>query len=354
VASTASSPTFHITTGAVPKTATLYWICQVAGWSTFLAYVLVGYFFGAPHHQAGDIVSIIVFCTIVPILMTHGLRSWMYRHHWAELREWRRKVRQFPAAVVLAVIVTLAVGLANGLAHGRVWIPIDGMFWMLLAYWWAFGFWIWFYELAHQRRRRDQLELIARDAQLRALRGQLNPHFLFNSLNSLRSLIPENPERAASMVTGLAEILRYSLTADRKDTVSFAEEMSIIDEYVAVERARFDERLRVEQMIDPRALSVAVPPMLVQTLVENAVKHGISNLPQGGVVRVEARLRDERLEVVVSNSGRLRPAPDGTGFGLANAVKRLQLMYGNRASLVVKEDGDRTVAELVLPFQPAV
>jgi len=353
VASTASSsPTFHIRTRTVPKTTTLYWICQVGGWSAYLAYVLLGYFIWAPQHQVGDTLSIVVFCTIVPILMTHGLRRWMFRHHWAELPEWRRKVRQFPAAVVLAVIITLAVGLANGLAHGRIWIPIDGMFWMLLAYWWAFGLWIWFYELAHQRRRRNELELIARDAQLRALRAQLNPHFLFNSLNSVRSLITENPQRAASMVTGLSEILRYSLASGRQDTVPLADELSVIEEYLSVERVRFEERLRVERTIDPRALTVPVPPMIVQTLVENAVKHGIAASADGGLVCIDARVRDGLLDVVVSNSGPFKPSVDGEGYGLQNATERLKLLYGGRASLAIEADGDRTVASLTLPVEP--
>ncbi len=344
----------QIARGRVPKAAGLYWTCQAVGWSGYLAYVLVGYIVFAKDHQVGDIVSIVVFCTVVPILMTHGLRRWMYLHRWEELGEWRRKARQFPAAIVLAVIVTVAVGVANGLAHGRVWIPTDGMFWMLLAYWWAFGLWIWFYELAHQRRRRNELELIARDAQLRALRAQLNPHFLFNSLNSVRSLIAENPARAASMVTGLSEILRYSLASGRQDSVPLADELRVIDEYLNVERVRFEARLRVEQTIDPQALLLSVPPMILQTLVENAVKHGIAASPDGGLVRIDAAVRDSTLDIVVSNSGRFKPPVDGEGFGLQNATERLRLLYGGRASLMIAADGDRTIASLTLPVGLAV
>jgi len=358
VASTANSRTFHVRTKSrtVPKTTTLYWVCQAAGWSGFLAYVLVGYLVFAKNHQVGDVIAIVLTCTLVPILMTHGLRRWMYVHCWQELREWRRKVRQFSAAVVLAVTITSAFGFWNGVTHGRIWMPTVGMGWMLLAYWWAFGCWIWFYELAHQRRRRNELELIARDAQLRALRGQLNPHFLFNSLNSLRSLIAENPDRAASMVTGLSEILRFSLSADRKNTVLLAEELSVIDEYIAVERARFEDRLRVEKAIDPRALSVPVPPMIVQTLVENAVKHGVATLPRGGVVRLEAGLQDRTLRVVVTNTGRFEPSSDERGFGLHNAAERLRLMYHGLASLAIDgrttDSGEQhTVATLMLPVE---
>lgn len=344
-----------LSTRAVPKTTSLYWICQAAGWSAYLAYVLVGYFIWAPQHQTGDVISIVLFCTVIPVLMTHAVRRWMYLRHWSELSEWGRKGRMAAAAVLLAAAVTAAVGVANGLAHGRVWIPTEGMGWMFLAYWWAFGLWFWFYSVAHERRRRDELALIARDSQLRALRGQLNPHFLFNSLNSLRALIMENPDRAASMVTGLSEILRYSLASDRQATVSLAEELGVIDDYVDVERVRFEERLRIERSVDPRALDTQVPPMILQTLVENAVKHGISMVPGGGVVGLDAQLRDGRLKVVVSNTGKFTPSADNSGFGLQNAAERLRLLYGDRASLTITEElrgeSESTVATLILPAE---
>jgi two-component sensor histidine kinase len=339
----------------IPRASAIYWVCQAAGWGAYLTYVLGGYFIFAPTHNAADVVSIVVFCIVPPILMTHGLRAWMYVHGWSQRSEWRRKARQFGAAIVFAVTVTIAVGVVNGVAHGRVWIPTPGMWWMLLAYALAFGGWLWIYEMAHARRRREALERLARDAQLRALRAQLNPHFLFNSLNSVRSLIAEDPTRAASMVTGLSELLRYSLTSDRKDIVPLADELGVIDEYVNVERVRFEERLRVEQTIDPHALQAQVPPMIVQTLVENAVKHGVSMLPQGGLVRLDVRVRDDRLEIVVRNTGRFNPAIDGGGFGLQNATERLRLLYGDRASLTVREEsnakGEHTVAELLLPLE---
>jgi hypothetical protein len=334
-----------------------YWICQAAGWGAYLTYVLVGYFVFAPRHQASDVISITFFCTIPPILLTHGLRAWMYAHGWSRMTEWRRRARQAAAALAFALAITAAVGVANGVGHGRVWIATEGMAWMLLAYFLAFGSWLWIYEMVHERRRRGELERLARDAQLRALRAQMNPHFLFNSLNSVRSLIAENPGRAASMVTGLSDILRYSLASDRTETVPFSDELGVIDEYLAVERVRFEDRLRVDQTIEPRALPLPVPPMIVQTLVENAVKHGVSATPRGGLVRLDARVRDNRLEVVVRNTGRFTPAPDGGGFGLKNAAERLQLLYGGRASLTVAEEsgaaGEETVATLVLPVEVA-
>jgi hypothetical protein len=342
-------------TRRVPKASGLYWICQAAGWSGFLTYVLGGYWIFSPCHELAAIVSIVFFCTVVPIALTHATRSWMHRHHWMQLSGLRRRVQMVVTAFALAVTTSVAVGVVNGLPQGRLFIPTTGFWWMVLAYDMAFGAWMAFYSTVQVHRQREEFERVARDAQLRALRAQLNPHFLFNSLNSVRSLITENPQRAASMVTGLSEILRYSLTSDRKDTVSLAEELGVIDEYVSVERVRYEDRLRVEQSVDPRALDTQVPPMILQTLVENAVKHGISMLPGGGVVRLDARVRDGRLEVVVTNTGKFKPAVDNGGFGLLNAAERLRLLYGNRASLTIKEESrdeaECTVAELVLPAE---
>jgi LytS/YehU family sensor histidine kinase len=153
------------------------------------------------------------------------------------------------------------------------------------------------------------------------------------------------------MVTGLADILRYSLASDRNDTVTLAEELDAVDEYLNLERVRFEERLHVERAVEPSALQARIPPMLVQTLVENAVKHGIAGLKAGGVIRLDARVRADRLEVAVRNSGRFLPPTPDSGHGLRNASERLALLYGGAASLrVAGTDGDETVASLTLPL----
>jgi two-component sensor histidine kinase len=334
----------------VPKTTAWYWICQAAGWSGFLTYVLVGYYFNASEHKASEVVGIVVLSIVVPILMTHGLRYLMYVRGWAQLKEWRRKVRQFTAAPILALVCTLGVGVAAGVPEGQ-WVRSVGAWWTFVAYDCAFGGWLWAYERAHAHRSRRELELVAREAQLRALRAQLNPHFLFNSLNSVRSLITENPQQAATMVTGLADILRYSLASDRHDTVPLADEIAIVDEYVGLERTRLEDRLRVERVIDPAALTARVPAMLVQTLVENAVKHGIAPSPRGGLVRLEARVADGRVEITVTNPGRLDSVAGDAGYGLRNARERLRLLYGELASLTLRDDGNQTTAAVTLPME---
>jgi hypothetical protein len=336
----------------VPKPGGLYWICQAAGWGAYLAYLLVLNLMFVNPRQPGDLISIVFFFVVFPVPITHALRAWMYTRGWAQLSPWRRKAQEVAAAALCAAGATMVIGLANGLVHGRPWIPVINLWWMFVGWDIGFGFWLWIYDRVHEWRRMVQLQGVARDAQLRLLRAQVNPHFLFNSLNSVRSLISEDPQRAASMITGLSEVLRYSLASDRHDTVPLAEELDVIDEYVGVERVRFEARLQFERAIEPAALAARVPPMLVQTLVENAVKHGIAELPQGGLVRLEARVREGEVKIVVANSGRFKPPRDDSGHGLRNARERLRLLYGDRASLTVRDDGENTTATLWLPLEP--
>jgi two-component sensor histidine kinase len=340
-----------------PRSSRGYWICQIAGWGSFAIYVLASYLWAVgPARRLTDAASILFFNVVVCPLVMHMVRSGMYSRGWIQLPLRRLVARLIPVVPALAGFLTALVDVSalvlNG-GHGLSWPSLAGVF---FGFCWAFAGWFLIYFTVHARRRHDALRLelavTSRDAQLQSLRAQLNPHFLFNCLNSLRSLIVEDPARAASMVTGLAEILRYSLASDRMDTVRFAEELDVIDEYVDLERIRFEERLRVERDVERSALDARIPPMLVQTLVENAVKHGISELPQGGVVRLEARTSGGRLEIRVTNTGRLKTSADATGYGLRNAAERLRLLYGDTASLTLRDNDGTTVAALSLPLEP--
>jgi LytS/YehU family sensor histidine kinase len=134
--------------------------------------------------------------------------------------------------------------------------------------------------------------------------------------------------------------------------VSLAEELAIVDEYVSLERVRFEDRLRFERALDPGALDARVPAMLVQTLVENAVKHGVADLPQGGVVRVRAVVDGRKITISVSNSGTMRHTYDERGHGLRNTMARLRLLYDHHASFLLTDESGETVATVTLPFEP--
>jgi LytS/YehU family sensor histidine kinase len=195
---------------------------------------------------------------------------------------------------------------------------------------------------------RWKLQARAETARLKALKLQLNPHFFFNSLASVRSLISEAPARARKMVGRLARLLRQTLQASDKKTVPLQDELSTTQTYLELEKVRFEDRLDWTIDAGEAALQRQVPYMLVQTLVENAVKHGIGQRRAGGTIRVEASVEDEEspLRLQVVNPGELGEefgAGHGSGTGLKNARERLRLLFGEEATLTLSQSGPETV-----------
>jgi hypothetical protein len=338
-----------------PPATRTYWLCQVAGWGSVVLWVSAFYVVYDSNARWDVIASIVVIDGGVTMLITHGLRWWMYRHGWIDMRLARLLPRLVSTTLALAAGITGVIALTSRVMSGDGGYDRTAAFWTFIAFLWAFGGWLLIYATVHARRRHDArgfaLTLNARDAQLQLLRAQLNPHFLFNCLNSMRGLISENPERASAMVTSLSDLLRYSLRSDRAHTVPLAEEMEIVNEYISIERARFEERLRFESSVDPVALGVAVPPMLVQTLVENAVKHGIADRADGGVVRVRAEVSGGRMAISVTNTGLMRAPMNENGHGLRNTIERLRLLYGDEASLTLTDASGQTVASVTIPLE---
>jgi len=338
-----------------PPATRTYWLCQIAGWASFVVWVTAFYTVYEPFPRWDVIASIVVIDGGVTILITHALRRWMYRHGWIAMRLARLLPRLVATTLALAAGITGLIVLTSRLISGGGGYDGNAAFWTFAAFLWAFGGWLLIYTTVHARRRHDArafaLTLNARDAQLQLLGAQLNPHFLFNCLNSLRGLISENPDRASAMVTSLSDLLRYSLRSDRAHTVPLAEEMTIVNEYISIERARFDERLRFESSVDSAVLGVAVPPMLVQTLVENAVKHGIADRADGGVVRVRAEVSGPRMAISVTNTGLMRPPMNENGHGLRNTIERLRILYGDEASLTLTDASGQTVASVTIPLE---
>jgi LytS/YehU family sensor histidine kinase len=214
--------------------------------------------------------------------------------------------------------------------------------------------WLLYYlQFTAARRRRErqaQVELALKDAELRSLEAQLNPHFLFNCLNSIRGLVVESPAQAQDMITRLANLLRYSLHQG-SHLVPLAAEVDVVGDYLALESARLEDRLRIHLDIAPAARRTLVPAMLLQTLVENAVKHGIAPLPAGGDITIRASLEPRVAVLEVENSGHLTSTDGTDGVGLANARGRLQILFGNRATLQVRGvNGTRVLATARFPI----
>jgi len=205
-----------------------------------------------------------------------------------------------------------------------------------------------------QTRARELGELAA-TAQLAALRAQINPHFLFNSLNSIAQLIHVDPAKAEACVERLAEIFRYLLNRAEQEFVPLSEELQMTNAYLEIERARFDERLRVETLVDPGALRQLIPNLVLQPLVENAVKHGLSRKVGPGTLRIAARLDDGMLTLVVGDDGlgmssAVLADVFERGVGLRNLRARLERLYGPaHLPEITSTPGGGTRVELKLP-----
>ena len=217
--------------------------------------------------------------------------------------------------------------------------------------------WMLIYIVYHyvEKNRNDQLdrlklETTVKELELKTIKSHINPHFIFNSLNSIRALVDENPKRARRAITELSNILRSSMQAEKSETVPLEKELDIVRDYLALEQMRFEERLKIEFDIDEDTLQQQVPPMMLQTLVENAIKHGISKQVLGGVVRVVAIFKDNVMQLQVQNTGQLLSNPNGDGFGIKSTQDRLNLMYQGKAVFEIKNlDATMVESKVTLP-----
>jgi two-component system sensor histidine kinase AlgZ len=207
------------------------------------------------------------------------------------------------------------------------------------------------FEGAREAERRVlESQVSTREAELRALRAQLNPHFLFNSLNSINALVGNNPEGARRMCESLGDFLRRTLALGGRDAVTLEEELSLVERYFVIERVRFGERLAVESSVEPGAEGCLVPPLLLQPLVENAVKHGIAERLEGGTIRIVATVKDDLLRLSVENDvdedAKARP---GEGVGLQNVKRRLDVLSAREGRLDTWRENGKFGVTLTLP-----
>jgi len=343
---------------AVPRPGRGYLACQIGGWGLYgLLGVALGYGFGfaSPRMMATTLLG-----TLAGALISHRWRGTLLSRGWLSLDFRRLLPRLVLGVLVTALAAELAVW-AIGLFVTRAYTLSGSTAGIMLStsFNWIFTMLLWtaiyvgahaFARWRHSEIQRLRLEVLARDAQLDALHAQIQPHFLFNAMNVLRALIPEDPARARDLVTELSDLLRYALQAGRRERVPLEEELGIVESYLRIEQARFEQRLRWRIDADAAVRALPLPPMLLQTLVENAVKHGIATSTEGGEVAVSARREGGQVRLRVTNPGRLG-ARGGTRIGLANARERLRLLYGERASLTLEEAGGRVAAEVVYPAE---
>ena len=341
----------------------LYWMCQLAGWTAYLLINVLLLTLVADHPWWGYLHSVILVS--IGLSATHAYRSAVRRWDWAELSLWKLAPRVVAASLLLGVLITALMfavawlikpyGPAANEEFEAAYMLVSVFNLAVVIFIWSL---IYFGVHAVWEHRKAEINTWKLKAQveankLKALKLQLNPHFLFNSLNSVRALIVENPERAQDMVTRLARLLRTTLQAGDTTTLPLREELQTVRVYLELEAVRLEERLRYSIDVDEALGDEPVPFLLIQTLVENGIKHGIAQRPDGGAITVAAHRTEEALCLHVDNTGELDEEALQQGVGLQNARERLQLLFGDEASLTLRAIGDATVRAAVhLPLAP--
>lgn len=334
----------------------LYWTLQVGGWllySAFVEYLLVG----EEDLDTGNHAFFIVVNILLGIGFTHLYRVLISRFH----------LEQRPAfySILSAVLGAVALGVCFTATVMVGVFAIDKFYLLgqLGSYEWLFLWWEglrmslpWFLlyhlfklgELAISKvRERDQAVSLLRAAELENLKNQLNPHFLFNALNSIKALTVMQPDLARDMITKLSDLLRLSLSLGGQQAIPLTQELRLVRDYLELEKMRFEDRLLFSMEMDPAAKSVRVPPMILQTLVENALKHGIYARKDGGEVLLKVEKKGKELILSVKNTGVYRPGPE-SGIGLENLRKRLQLHYGKAAHFSIANVEGQVLAVITL------
>src|SRR5688572_17643774 len=352
-----------------------YWICQLFGWGLNIFGQTVS---GMSRENAAPTLHIaleVASLNLVALLLTHLLRDYMRRRSWQTLKIAALLPRVLVASVLLGFPLALTMGffsiamlwsggpeeqqaVGDLAGEGAVWLLQADLLLRTLNWSAIFALWMIMYfsitsvrDRARAELRQSELARALQVAELRLLKSQLNPHFLFNSLNSVRALIADDPTGAQKAVTQLARTLRYTLTAGQEEVVSLDRELEIVADYLELESLRLGERLHIERTIAVDARVAHIPVMLLQTVVENAIKHGIAELPQGGVLRLSADVRDGVLIVEVENPRPAAPSPSPSpGVGLRNSAERLRLLFGSAAALDLDlSQPDRALARIRIP-----
>lgn len=339
----------------------LYIICQVTGWSVYaILNVIVLATVDSVTWQR--IVSTVLLCAI-GLGLTHRYRIYIKSENWVGLPLKKLIPRIFSASVIIGSILFSLLYTSNQLFEifdpsrfnsssiliGTVNLSSVIIFWSLIYF--AFHYF--------ENYKRAEIESLiwenaVKEFELRTLRSQLNPHFMFNALNSIRALIKEDPQNAQTAVTRLSNLLRYALKIERAESVPLEEELEAVENYLALEKIRFEERLKFEFKLDSGSGRIEIPPMMIQTLVENGIKHGISKRTEGGSINIETSMNDSNLHIKIKNTGQIdsEALKSSTGFGINNTKHRLSLIYGEKALFQISNYNEKEVlSELIIPVR---
>ncbi len=342
------------------KHSSLYWICQIAGW---FSYGLTILFFASILDKELNPVFYprLALNLSIGILITHLLRETMHRfslrppmpsNQW-----WKLVLLLFAFSIVNSFSTSYVADILKLYEPGRN-IPLSRRFLFSIIFdtpiflVWMSVYVLWHYiEFTNTEEiKKVRLETMIKELELKTIKSQINPHFIFNALNSIRALVDEDPQRARQAITELSNILRSSIQVDKVEITSLEKELDIVKDYLALEYIRFADRLKVVYEVDSKTLSHQIPPMMLQTLVENAIKHGLSKQPGDCTIKIISNVESDKLVLIVQNTGLLQQA-EKDGFGLQSTRERLNILYRGQAIFEIFQcEPNEVTAKLVIPI----
>jgi len=354
-----------------------YWLFQISGWG-FLIFLGLLQEFQAENSIAlrSLVQSLIIFCLGIGI--SHLYRYFIIHRDWLS----SNVVKAIPRIIFASIAIgTIFYGIEIIMVYVKETADIGGEKDTLSRFFGgrdenmstsfvalrltlaiinnALLFFIWsviyfgyhFFERSRQQEiERLQWAASINETELNNLKAQLNPHFMFNAMNSIRALVEEDPVLCKKAITQLSNLLRNTLQTGKRKVVLIEEEMKIVQDYLALEKIRYEERLNIEIQLEDGIEKCLVPPLLLQTLVENAIKHGVSTIRKGGTLRIVGMLKGDELHITIFNDGKYNPKPSEVeGIGLKNSIKRLEILYGDRGSIQISNVGNRVETRVIIP-----
>jgi len=344
----------------------LYWLSQVSGWTIFVGINL--FIISSIEEIIWQRILVFIFLAIDGIVFTHILRGIILKNNWLNLPLVKTIPRVLIASIVTGTIIYAFVFAASYVAgtmkpeEFNLVRPLAGSVNVsILVLLWSLIYFAVHYTENYKKKEIESLiwEAAVKDYELKTLKSQLNPHFMFNAMNSIRALIEEDPQSAKVAITKLSNILRYSLQMERMERVPLEDEVETVKNYLDLERMRFEDRLKYKLDIERSTEKIEIPPMMVQTLIENGIKHGIAKRTEGGEIQLSSKMMStnngSKLKIEIRNSGHFseEQLKKSSGFGVSNTKHRLNLLFGEDAHFTIKnENGNTVLAEVEIPTSP--
>ena len=336
----------------------LYWSSQILGWLLYA--VIVGIFnvlTGNPLQL--ELVLSLISIFLIGLFVAHSFRFIIVKLNWMRFNI----SRLIPRIIIGTLLSGVLVYFLKSIIIERIIVQNNYEFniteafpsiisWTILYLIWSLLYFLFHFVNNYKKEEIKNLRWQAakNEIELNKLKSQLNPHFIFNSMNSIRALINENPVLAKEAITQLSNVLRNSLLMGKQKMISLGDEMKLVNDYLSLEKTRYEERLTIVRNIERRSEVFLLPPLMIQTLVENGIKHGTSKFPEGGTLEIKSAIVNNKLKLVIYNSGSYDENKiSETGFGVPNTIQRLKLLYGEEASFNIENEAERVKTTVIIP-----